>query len=679
MKRKISLVLLLTLLVATIAPVLIYATTGNIAKVGDKEYATLEEAVKIAEKDDVITLIDDVKLSDTLLLNNNKEITIDLNNHTISAEHKTLDIQGAKLTLKGKGTVKENDPYYAPIHIKGSENEKDTNYSVVNVGKDVTLIGWSGIFVNQLNAKAYGVVVDCGATIKAIKDSGGTTGSGIYINGQIKHTNNAPQITLTSTTNITSEGDGIYAAGYGIWNINGAKIEGNEAGLAIKSGIFKINNSNVSSDGKDVRPTEGWGNGINPSGSAIQIESNKGYAGKIDLTINGGTYTSKNGAAFYEYVDTTKSKTTATTVEKLNIKDANFVSKGDIVNFDLSKEFKSKIATFIESGAFTSDVSDYVIKANVCKKIGDQYVVGKEEKVTISATQNGTVKADKTKALVGETITLDVKANEGYEVKKITVLDSNKKEVTVKDNKFTMPKTAVTITVEFSELSKETEMPAVDTNKESKETSVGISNTKETENTLLKSLENNKELVEKTKNINTKVEVIVDKNINLDSKLENKIKEYLNKNLKNAVLADTFDITIAVTNKDNNNKIGNITELTDKIEMTVMLSEKLRDIPEGYTRKYYITREHNSEIEILDADLTENKLGLKFETDKFSTYGITYVDTKIEKANNNSTTTSNNPKTGDNIVTYISIFAISVVGIAIMKKANIKRGRHTRK
>ena len=109
-----------------------------------------------------------------------------------------------------------------------------------------------------------------------------------------------------------------------------------------------------------------------------------------------------------------------------------------------------------------------------------------------------------------------------------------------------------------------------------------------------------------------------------------------------------------------------------------MLSEKLRDIPEGYTRKYYIMREHNSEIELLDADLTENKLGIKFKTDKFSTYGITYVDTKIEETNNGNTSSSN-PKTGDNIVAYISIFAFSVVGIAIMKKANVKRGRHFRK
>lgn len=685
MKKKISFILLITLLVAVIAPVLLNATTSNVAKIGDEEYTTLEEAVNEAGKDDVITLIDDVKLSSTLLLNNNKEITIDLNNHNISAPNTTIKVQGAKLTLKGKGTIKEDVPYFGAVLIKGSENEKDTNYSVVNVEKDVTLTGWTGIFIDQLSGKdskpfAYGVVVNNDGIIESVPDNTGDKGAGIYLNGCVKHISNAPEIKLTSNSKISSKGVGIYAAGYGVWNINGAKIEGEEAGLGIKSGVFKLNNVNVTSNGEDVRPTEGWGNGINPSGSALQIESNKGYAGEIDLTINGGTYTSKNGAAVYEYLDT-KNPTTETRVEKLNIKDGNFISKDGIVNFDLSKELKSKISTFIESGTFNSDVSAYVTKGNVCKKLDGKYVVGTEKTITIASTENGMVEADKTKALAGETITLDVKANEGYEVKTINVLDLNKKEVTVKDNKFTMPETAVTVTVEFSKLVKETEIPAVDTSKESKETNVGVSNIEETEKTVLNSLENNKELAEKTKNINTKVEVNVDNNIKIDSKLENKIKDFLNNNLKDVVLGDIFDITITVTNKDNNEKVGEITELTNEIEMTVMLSEKLRDVPEGYTRKYYITREHDSKIEILNADLTDNKLGLKFKTDKFSTYAIAYTDTKIENNENNNTNTSisNNPKTWDNIRAYTSIFIFSIVGIMIIRKTNIKRERHFRK
>lgn len=685
MKKKISFILLITLLVAVIAPVLLNATTEKVAKVGEKEYLTLEEAVENASNSDVITLLDDITLDDTLLLNNNKEVTIDLNNHTISAPDTTIRVQGAKLTLKGKGTVKENVPCYGAIFIKGSKNEKDTNYSVVNVGKDVTLSGWTGIFIDQLSGKnsqpfAYGVEVNCDGIIKSVKDSTGDKGSGIYLNGSVKHINNAPTINLTSNAKVSSEGNGIYAAGYGIWNFDGANIIGSEAGLGIKSGVFKLNNTNVTSDGEDIRPTESWGNGINASGSAIQIESNKGYAGKIDLTINGGIYTSINGVAVYEYLDT-KKPTTATTVEKLDIKDGNFISKDGIVNFDLSKKFKSKISSFIEGGTYTENVGDYVTKENVCKKINDKYVVGTEKTITIASTENGTVKVDKTKALAGETVTIDIKASEGYEVKTINVLDSNKKEVTVKDNKFTMPKTAVTVTVEFSKLVKETEIPAVDTSKESKETNVGVSNIEETEKTVLNSLENNKELAEKTKNMNTKVEVIVDNNIKIDSKLENKIKDFLNNNLKDVVLGDIFDITITVTNKDNNEKVGDITELTNEIEMTVMLSEKLRDVPEGYTRKYYITREHDSKIEILNADLTDNKLGLKFKTDKFSTYAIAYTDTKIENNENNNTNTliSNNPKTWDNIRAYTSIFIFSIVGIMIIRKTNIKRERHFRK
>lgn len=36
-----------------------------------------------------------------------------------------------------------------------------------------------------------------------------------------------------------------------------------------------------------------YGNGIISTGSVIQIENNKGYAGNIEITVNGGTFKSE--------------------------------------------------------------------------------------------------------------------------------------------------------------------------------------------------------------------------------------------------------------------------------------------------------------------------------------------------------------------------------------------------
>ncbi len=69
--------------------------------------------------------------------------------------------------------------------------------------------------------------------------------------------------------------------------------------------------------------------------------------------------------------------------------------------------------------------------------------------VNIAATTNGTVEPDKTKAAKGETITLTVTPADDYELDVLTVKDAEGKEITVTDNKFTMPASDVTISATF--------------------------------------------------------------------------------------------------------------------------------------------------------------------------------------------------------------------------------------
>ena len=69
--------------------------------------------------------------------------------------------------------------------------------------------------------------------------------------------------------------------------------------------------------------------------------------------------------------------------------------------------------------------------------------------ITVTKPTNGTVKADASKAKMGDEVTLTITPKSGYELEKLTVKDAAGKEVTVSGNKFTMPASAVTVTASF--------------------------------------------------------------------------------------------------------------------------------------------------------------------------------------------------------------------------------------
>ena len=253
----------------------------------------------------------------------------------------------------------------------GSKNESDKNYSTITVGKDIILEGWSGIFITHNNKKSYGVVVNMNGTINSVDDVNGGPGAGIYINGNIMDVNNSPVINLGNTAKITSTGDGIYSAGYATYNINGAYIEGNEAGLGIKSGVFNIINGTIIGNGLDKTPTSGNNNGINASGAAIQIESNPGYKGNIELYIKNGTIESKNSNVIYEYtVNNTETK-----VKKIDITGGTYTSKTNKDVFSLSNSFKSKHSNFISGGTFSSNPTSYLENGYSIDKDNNMYEV----------------------------------------------------------------------------------------------------------------------------------------------------------------------------------------------------------------------------------------------------------------------------------------------------------------
>lgn len=392
----------------------------------------LASKVASASNGDTLKLTKDVEVSTTIAIN--KDLTLNLNgkNVTFLNSATNFEVKGGKLTVTGAGKIAEKVPYYAPIYVIGSANEADTDYSVVTIEKDVVLEGWTGIFIRETASNtAYGVKINFNGTINNKPDSDDDKGHGIYINGNIKHVKNAPVITIGDNAVINSQGTGIYAAGYAIWNIGKAKITGVECGLGIKSGVFNIDGVTVKATGEDTTPTAGYGNGINSSGAAIQIESNTGYVGNIELNIKSGTFTSEKGIAVYEYLDTKGSTpATDTAVKTIKIEGGNFTSVAKKPAMVLSDEFTKKYSQtgFITGGTFSSDVAVLLSNTYVSEKEGTNYVV-KENKVLVTEDKNVTFESEKA---IDSTNTLKVTKKEDEKVVK-AVTDSYKENTKVKD------------------------------------------------------------------------------------------------------------------------------------------------------------------------------------------------------------------------------------------------------
>lgn len=257
-----------------------------------KDQLDLEYAFK---KGYDVQLDKDIACTSTMYIKDGVDLTIDLNGHTISAPEKVLWVMNAKVNITGPGTIKETkDNGYGALLVSGSATEAE-NYTVVNVGEDVILAGWSGIFISKDESgntfNNYGVVINCDGTIfqSPADESHATGGNAIYINGSNKNTTgNVPVINLKNSTVNSPKGTGIYAAGYAEWTLDDCNITAEEAAIEIRAGKLGINGGTYTStaDPFNVAPN---GNGTTTAGAALGISQHNTDL-PIDVEINGGTF-----------------------------------------------------------------------------------------------------------------------------------------------------------------------------------------------------------------------------------------------------------------------------------------------------------------------------------------------------------------------------------------------------
>jgi len=142
---------------------------------------------------------------------------------------------------------------------------------------------------------------------------------------------------------------------------------------------------------------------------------------------------------------------------------------------------------------------------------------------------------------------------------------------------------------------------------------------------------------------------------------------------------------IASVDEDNINNVNPVLKYSEGIELSLNLPTDLPAVAKGYERKYYLIKFDMADfyddlIELLEVDpdalnnlemvdlmdlevveptLSKDGKKLSFTSDSYDVYALSYVDSELP------------PQTGDNIVTYVIIGLISMLGLVVLgKKTN---------
>ena len=298
-----------------------YVVTTYYAQVGEKKFATLQEAANAATAGQTVTLINDVDMTThgNLTVYAGKDIVLDMNGHSIkgaNADYKNIRVRG-KLTLKDSkenstGKIYSEDPYKsgvdkALIYVDG-------NGEFVMESGHINTVLPNSVKNGQF---AIGAFDNCKVTI-----NGGTIEGGYSAITGYGDPNDNTTITINGGTLICPMDYAIYHPQPGKLTINkGATIYGGAGAICMKSGELEINGGTLTSKGKGN--TGNWGDGTGGLGNAA-LNFCKPY-GNVKAIIKGGTIT----------------------------------AEGDAVLIDAKPTEGKTVTLAIEGGTYSSDVSKY--------------------------------------------------------------------------------------------------------------------------------------------------------------------------------------------------------------------------------------------------------------------------------------------------------------------------------
>ncbi len=348
---------------------------GKVAKIGDTYYATLADAIAAAGAGDVIVLIDDVVLTETLVVPASAVVTLDLNGKTVSM----VDASATTVALiKNNGTLTitdNSDAKDGKITFHSTTPSADNAYASNTIRNDGIIIIENGTIENTtvggacyaLDNYAGSTATINGGKLVAAKtcvrifnwtngDAAKTTlninggeiisegGYGVNINA-----GNAPAIALNITGGTITTNDNVYALAVYVVNKGSAENLTIDVNGGTFNGYFALNGVTCTTMKKDAISISG--------GTFYGIVC---YDTPVYGFVKGGIYSTAVPAEFCAegYVPTENADGTYGVVEDTSVDPTVFIKYTNVV---LTENFKISFAFAIDS---VEDWTGYYVVIN---------------------------------------------------------------------------------------------------------------------------------------------------------------------------------------------------------------------------------------------------------------------------------------------------------------------------
>ncbi len=340
-----------------------------LAKIGDTEYYTMDEAFHAVKAGETIVMLRDYT-TNKVQNSGDESFTIDLGGHTWTANIVDtasaafeINYSDVTLTVKNGKVVSSQLAGLIPSAMSGTITYN--NSKLVFDGVEMTANGHSGIETNGSN------------------------------------TNDT--VTLKNSTLNVPNGYGIYFPSSGTLTIDNSVINAKTMGVQVCSGSLNISGAGtaITVTGDGIAKTEN--DGAIEDGAAISIVERTGYKGLIAIKVESGTFTAKAGndaVKAYKWDNTNKTESAFD-----NSKNVVAVSGGTFSSaVDKSLCADGYIPTKNTDGTYSVKEGQYVAEVN-----GAKYATLTEAIDAATNDQTVTLLADATEdVVISKSITLDL-------------------------------------------------------------------------------------------------------------------------------------------------------------------------------------------------------------------------------------------------------------------------------